>query len=112
MKFLKANYINRWVTITHHDRLDLPTNNTNINNTNTSNTNKKVREGEPSFPDLSDEESNIISMDYNKTSLKAPATLPDEYISNLDKYVISRFNKERTFYGINFNQGLYYNAFS
>lgn len=82
-----------------------PTNNTNINNTDFSN-NKKIREGEPSFPVLSDEDETIKTKEIIK-----PVIIPKEAISDLDKRFIGRLRKERTLYDYNFDDGLYYNAF-
>lgn len=87
-------------------------NNTDLNNTDLNNTDRKLREGEPSFPVLSEAtESNVISLEDKKVK-PTPAIIPDECINDLDKYFIGRFKKERTFYGINFDEGLYYNAFA
>lgn len=105
------NHISRNVEFTSQEMLNSHTNNTNINNTEFNNKNYKIREGKPSFPVLSDTtESNIISLEDNDKP--KPAIIPDECINDLDKYFIGRLKKERAFYGINFDEGLYYNAFA
>lgn len=76
---------------------------------------RKIREGEPSFPVLSDAtKSDVISLE-DKNDMKdkpTPAIIPDECINDLDKYFIGRLKKERAFYGINFDEEPYYNAFA
>ena len=84
-------------------------NNTNINNTNINNTNKKIREGKPSFPNLSDnnklDESNIIPL----KSITKNIVIPED--SDIDKYIIGLLKKDKVFKGINFNEDKYYMAF-
>lgn len=68
-------------------------NKTDLSDTNLNNTDREIREGKPSSADLS-------------------ALVPVECISDLDKYFIGRFKKERCFYNCDFSIGLYYNAFA
>ena len=84
-------------------------NNTNLNNTNLNNTNKKIREGKPSFPNLSDNNrldgSNIIPLN----SITENTVIPED--SDIDKYIIGLLKKDKVFKGINFNEDKYYMAF-
>lgn len=88
------NQTSRSSEIKLQEVLKSDSNNTNTNNTNI---NKEIREGKPSSTGLS----NVVS-----------AILPIECINDLDKYSIGRLKKERDFYNIDFNSGLYYNAFA
>ena len=84
-------------------------NNTNLTNTNLNNTDKKIREGKPSFPNLSDKyesnESNIIPL----KNISPDIVVPDD--SDIDKYIIGLLKKDKAFKGINFNEDKYYMAF-
>lgn len=110
------NHISRNVEITSQEVLKSHTNNTDYNNTDFSNTERKIREGKPSFPVLSDaEQSNIIPLEDKedtKESNIVPAIIPDECKNELDKFFIGRLKKERKFYGLDFNDDKYYMAFA
>lgn len=90
-------------------------NSSTINSSTNDSSTRKIREGEPSFPVLSDAtKSDVISLE-DKNDMKdkpTPAIIPNECINDLDKFFIGRLKKERAFYGINFDKEPYYNAFA
>ena len=90
-------------------------NSSTINSSTNDSSTRKIREGEPSFPVLSDAtKSDVISLE-DKNDMKdkpTPAIIPNECINDLDKFFIGRLKKERAFYGINFDKEPYYDAFA